>query len=253
MVFNAYAAYYNLLYKDKDYNGEALYIHQLIQARNASAKSVLDLGCGTGKHAAEFVKLGYEVTGVDLSEDMVSQAKAAKIPNTAFYQGDLRSFERDEKFDVVVSLFHVLSYQTTNEALEAAFQTAKKHLKPDGVFIFDFWYGPSVLMDQPTVRIKRMSDAHCEVLRLTEPVMHYNENMVDVHFDVQVKHKSTGKVEYITEKHEMRYFFQPELAFMLSQLGFKNINLLGWLKNEAPTKNDWNAILVMSGELRGER
>ena len=50
-VFDAYAAYYDLLYKDKDYAGETEYVHRLIQRFNPGAKSILELGSGTGKHA----------------------------------------------------------------------------------------------------------------------------------------------------------------------------------------------------------
>ena len=50
--------------------------------------------------------------------------------------------------------------------------TAAKHLKPNGVFIFDFWYGPGVLTDPPVVRLKRLENEEIEVLRIAEPVMH---------------------------------------------------------------------------------
>jgi len=57
MVFNAYAAYYDLLYKEKNYAEEAEYIHGLIQKNTPGAKTILELGCGTGQHAVEFSRL----------------------------------------------------------------------------------------------------------------------------------------------------------------------------------------------------
>jgi SAM-dependent methyltransferase len=73
-VFGNYAHYYNLLYRDKDYAGEAKFIHQLLQTYAPSTQSILELGCGTGTHAQLLAKEGYEVHGVDLSTQMLEQA-----------------------------------------------------------------------------------------------------------------------------------------------------------------------------------
>jgi len=75
-VFNKYSRYYNLLYRDKDYAGEADYVHELIRKYSPDAKSLLDLGCGTGRHAFPLAKKGYSVTGVDISEEMLAVASS---------------------------------------------------------------------------------------------------------------------------------------------------------------------------------
>lgn len=77
----------------------------------------------------------------------------------------------------MIALFHVISYQTTNEDVTAAFETARHYLNPGGVFIFDVWYGPTVLTERPSVRIKSMADDQTEIIRLAEPVLHPNENL----------------------------------------------------------------------------
>jgi hypothetical protein len=56
------------------------------------------------------------------------------------------------------TIFHVFSYQTTNGDLVAALTTAKEHLNPDGILIFDCWYGPAVLSNKPTIRVKTIED-----------------------------------------------------------------------------------------------
>ena len=90
----------------------------------------------------------------------------------------------------------MISYQLKNEDILAMFNTATvaKHLKPNGVFIFDFCYGPGVLTDPLVVRWKRLENEEIEVLRIAEPVMHPNENVVDINYCVQVKQKESGKV-----------------------------------------------------------
>ena len=214
MHFKDYANYYNLLYKDKDYKAEAEYIHSLIQQFASQSKSLIDLGCGTGNHAFEFEKLGYEVTGVDLSSQMVAIANTNKEKNNStisFGEGDIRNYKDSKKYDAVVSLFHVMSYQTTNDDLEKAFLTAKNLMADDGVFIFDCWYGPGVLSDLPTSRTKNFEDEILKVSRISKANIDYNANVVEVIFDVEIKNKITNALSTIEEVHPMRYLFKPEI------------------------------------------
>jgi SAM-dependent methyltransferase len=159
-VFADYARYYDLLYRDKDYAAEAEYVAGLIRKFQPSARSILELGSGTGIHASLLAEKGYEVTGIDLSLDMVNIAQqnvanhlilqsSNPLVSPLFLQGDIRSVRLSQFFDVVIALFHVISYQTTNEDVTAAFETAKQHLNSGGIFIFDIWYGPAVLTERP--------------------------------------------------------------------------------------------------------
>ena len=218
MVFDEYARYYDLLYQDKDYQAEADYVAALIRRFHPDAQSILELGSGTGKHARLLADRGYKVHGIERSPEMLAKSlealaavqKEPKAKRLSFSQGDIRTVRLPEQFDAVIALFHVISYQTTNEDVIAAFETARKHLKTGGIFIFDVWYGPAVLTERPTVRIKRMADDRTEITRLTEPVLHANENRVDVHYHVFVRDKTTEAVKELVETHGMRYYFKPE-------------------------------------------
>ena len=87
-----------------------------------------------------------------------------------------------------------MSYQTENADLAAAFATAAEHLAPGGIFIFDCWYGPGVLTDPPTTRVRRLHGDGIEVTRIAEPVNHYDRNRVDVHYEVIVEGASRWNV-----------------------------------------------------------
>ena len=230
MVFNAYAAYYDLLYKEKDYQAEAEYIHRLIQQNCPGAKTILELGCGTGQHAIEFSRLGYQVVGVDLSAEMVARANGKNISNAHFECGDIRNVRLDAKYDVIVSLFHVMSYQTENKDLSDVFKTAQKHLNPNGVFIFDCWYGPGFLTDLPATRQKEIESANIHVHRTSTSQIDYHNNTVDVHFEVSVKHKESKEEDIIRETHKMRYLFIPELHFFAEPM--KLVGVYDWLSEE---------------------
>jgi len=217
-----YSKYYNLFYKDKNYQEEYNYIRDLIKKHgNTGNKNILDIGCGTGKHLSLFKKDGYTVSGVDLSENMISEAKKYLQQEEGFICCKASDFKFNTKFDIIVSLFHVMSYQTENDELEKVFQNVSEHLTEGGLFIFDFWYGPAVLTDPPVVKIKRLEDDEVNITRVTEPVMRYNENIVDVNFEVLLEDKKTHLVEKINETHKMRYLFLPEIDMLAKKTGLK--------------------------------
>jgi SAM-dependent methyltransferase len=260
-VFTDYARYYDLLYRDKDYAAEAEYIAELIRKFHPATRSILELGSGTGIHAGLLAKQGYEVTGIDISPDMINIASnnvgappnpallkpdaSPLTPHPIFLEGDIRSIRLSRTFDAVIALFHVISYQTTNKDVTAAFETARQHLKPGGIFIFDVWYGPAVLTERPEVRIKRMADEKIEVTRLAEPVLHPNENRVDVHYHVLVRDLASQAVTELKETHAMRYFFKPEIDIIADQTGFEILHAEEWMTGNPSGQNTWGVCFIL--------
>jgi 2-polyprenyl-3-methyl-5-hydroxy-6-metoxy-1,4-benzoquinol methylase len=243
-AFEKYAAYYNLLYHDKDYVKEADYIDRLIRKFQPNAKTILDLGCGTGKHASLLAGKGYQVHGVDMSSEMLVEAQKFSFDNLKFSLGDVRKVRLNQTFDVVVSLFHVMSYQTSNQDLEQAFETAWEHLKPKGLFVFDCWYGPAVLTDRPVVRVKRLENEVIFVTRIAEPVMHSNDNVVDVNYQIYIKQKDTGEVTEIQETHHMRYLFKPEILWLFNIAKFEPIGSFEFMSDQELGYQTWNGCFV---------
>lgn len=251
-VFDTYASYYDLLYRDKDYATEAAYIHSLIQRYKTNSCDILELGCGTGGHALRLARYGYRVTGIDRSEAMISQAQTLTasrpdllekgLGNIEFAKGDLRDFRAGKTFDVVLALFHVISYQTSNDDLMAAMATAAIHLQPEGLFIFDCWYGPGVLSDPPLTRVRRLKGDDVSIVRIAEPDHHPNENCVDVHYEIIVE--GSRGLERIREVHPMRYLFSPEVDLLFKISGLRRLALLHWLKDDAPSLESWNACFI---------
>ena len=205
-----YSQYYDLLYQDKDYATEVDYIENLIKSHSSETKTILDLGCGTGKHDVLLCDKDYTVHGVDISKEMLEVAEGRrkdKKDKLTFSQSDITQLHLNQKFDTVVSLFHVMSYQNTNAALDKVFANVKNHLNEDGLFIFDFWYGPAVLTDLPKTTIKRLENKHIKVTRIAESKLQAQLNTVDVNFNVFVTQKENGTSIEKKELHTMRYFF----------------------------------------------
>lgn len=247
MAFEQYARYYDLLYHEKDYQKEAEYIYALLQKYAPQAQMLFDLGCGTGHHAELLAQLGsYEVCGVDQSEEMLSfaQRRARSNHKLQFFQGSLQDFSLPRQADVVTALFHVMSYQFTDALMMAALNNIARHLKPGGLFLFDCWYGPAVLLQQPELRVKRAEDGHYKVTRIAEPKMRENENIVEVHYDTFAEDKKSCTITEFRENHIMRYFFGGELHYFLKQIDFVVLDSFEFMTNRSLGGDTWGSCFV---------
>jgi predicted TPR repeat methyltransferase len=135
--FGDYAYYYDLIYANKNYKKEAETVAGLLKKYGAIHKNanILNMGCGTGKHDFELSNMGYNMTGIDMSDDMIQIAQKSKEKidsSTNFEVADIREYEPTKKYDAVISLFHVFSYQNSNDDVKKALGTASKALNRGG-------------------------------------------------------------------------------------------------------------------------
>lgn len=242
-VFNAYSRYYDLLYRDKDYAGEATYIQSLLSRHGITRGDLLELGSGTGKHGRLLAEKGYVVHGIERSAEMVAQAAA--VPGFSCEQGDIRTVHKGRSYSAVLSLFHVVSYLTDNASVRAVFDRAAEHLAPGGLFIFDFWYSPAVYAQRPEVRVKRMADVQVEIVRIAEPTSHPNLNRVDVNYTIYARDLDSDAMQTLTETHEMRHFSLPEIDLLAEASGFSRISGEEFLTAQAPSEATWGVCVIL--------
>lgn len=242
-VFNTYSRYYDLLYRDKDYPGEATYIHRLLTHWGVPKGELLEFGSGTGKHGRLLAAQGYTVHGIERSADMVAKAEVAS--SFTCEQGDIACISMGRTYDAVLSLFHVISYQTSNTELSAVFANAAAHLNSGKLFIFDFWYSPAVYSQKPVVRVKRIVDGNVEIIRIAEPVIHPNENLVNVNYTVYARDLTTGLVQTFQETHSMRHLSLPEIDILASIYGFERIAAEEFLTGHSPSEATWGICVVL--------
>jgi SAM-dependent methyltransferase len=248
-VFQRYSSYYDLLYRDKDYQAEAAYIGAILRAAAPGAKTVLEFGSGTGRHGRLLAAQGFHVFGIERSAEMVSAAQLRGAATLAegdvgfdCVQGDIRHLELNRTFDVVLGLFHVVSYQTTNQDVLNTFTSASRHLRPGGIFLFDVWHGPAVLAERPSVRVKRVEDEEKRLTRIAEPELDTNASAVTVHYTMLVETKGNHQLTTFGEDHRLRYYFPQEIGLLASQTGFTVERSEEFVTRQPPGESTWGVV-----------
>lgn len=248
-VFDRYGAWYDLLYRDKDYEAEAEYVARTLRNAAPKTKTLLEFGSGTGRHGRLLASHGFEVFGVERSKSMVEAARAALSPvgpgSFTCQQSDIGTLKLDRMFDAVIALFHVISYQTTDAEIARTFASAADHLIPHGVFLFDVWHGPAVLHQGPSARTKRMSDENIRLTRIATPELLPEKQIVIVRYAITVESIPDKRREVFQEEHQMRYFFPNEIESLARKHRFDIERSEEFLTGQAPSENTWGVCYLL--------
>ena len=141
MIYQGFAYIYDQLMKDAPYDQWVSFIQQSIAKYSPGAKTILDVGCGTGEIAVRLANQQFDVTGVDLSEDMLAVAQSKLEENKVqvlFLKQDMRDLAGfSEPFDVITICCDSLNYLENKEDIITTFRAVHHQLKSQGLFIFD--------------------------------------------------------------------------------------------------------------------
>lgn len=130
--------YYHVLYKDRDHREAALFMNTLTSYLNLKkGDTILDLACGRGRHSKYLSRNGFDVTGVDLSEESIAYAKQFENPQLHFEVHDM-CLPYPQKFDAVFNLFTSYGYFENDVDNLRTIQAIKDELKPNGFGVIDF-------------------------------------------------------------------------------------------------------------------
>jgi SAM-dependent methyltransferase len=243
-IFKEFATLYDLFYFDKDYKEEVEYLNKIFLKHNIPIKSILEYGCGTGKHGYLLAKdFGFKVHGIDISKEMIDLSPHHL--NFITSVGDIRTYKSELKFDCIISMFHVLSYIISNEDLLCVFKNAFMHLHNRGLFVFDCWYNNAVLSIQPSVKIKRVSNKNISALRIAEPEVVHSKNLVNVNYTAYIEDTETHEIIKHTELHSLRFFSISEIEMLASISGFKLINVEELVTQASPSDKTWGLCFVL--------
>ncbi|MCL0038295.1 class I SAM-dependent methyltransferase [Thermodesulfovibrionales bacterium] len=244
-----YAQYYDAFYHDKNYAAECDFLEKIFNKYSPQKiKSVIDLGCGTGGHAIELAKRGYKVVGVDISSGMINAAKnkSLNIDNIdiQFHVSKVEEVALSEKFDAAICMFNAINYVTSDEGLEKTLSGIHKHLRKNGLFIFDFRNGITSLRSYSPVRTKWVNHEDRRILRISKTELDAMEHLYHTTYTC-LTIKDSRIIQEFKDEHTLRYMFPREVKHFLKKKMFKINCMCPFLKlDEAATENDWNITVI---------
>ncbi|WP_406632416.1 class I SAM-dependent methyltransferase [Amycolatopsis sp. WGS_07] len=130
----------------KNYDGEAAEVVRQVRARFPGARSLLDVGCGTGTHLERLCAAFDRVEGVEPAPAMRRVAQR-KLPSVPIHAADMREFRLGRSFDAVCCMHGPIGYMTDEAQLRGAVRRMAEHLMPGGVLVLDPWWFPETFVD----------------------------------------------------------------------------------------------------------
>jgi SAM-dependent methyltransferase len=242
-----YAEIYNALNAGKDYSFEANFCLEIYRKHTnlqQQPNSILDLACGSGKHLAEFDGVAQRC-GVDLSAEMIAVARGELGEGVELLLGNINTLDLQREFDLVTSLFHVLSYQFLVEDAVLYMKSIARHLRSGGIAVVDFWHRPAWDLDPPGTRERSLSVNGRQVSRVSRGVPNYLTGQVDIDISVEVL-GTDNSPQRVHEVHYMRAFTiaEVELLAKLAGLSLKHCGTWGDI-NADISRNDWIGVAVL--------
>ena len=137
--YSGFAKVYDLFMEDIPYDQWCARTAGILRSHGINDGLVLDLGCGTGNMSECMADAGYDMIGVDASEDMLAEAMEKRGGRNILYlHQDMRGFELYGTVRAVICIFDSINYITEKEDLVQVFRLVNNYLDPDGLFLFDF-------------------------------------------------------------------------------------------------------------------
>lgn len=248
-----YAEYYNYIYANKPYKNEAAFVHACLQRNGAGGiQNLVELACGTGRHAFELEKLGYQILATDYSADLlaVAQAEAKRIASTVEFElHDMRDLKVDRTFDAAYCLFDSIGYVQTNEAVLQVLRNVHSLVRDKGLLILEFWHAAAMLRGYEPVRQARWPLPAGELLRSSQTSLHVDRQLAEVHYTLREIDMAGNVVAELEETQLNRYFLVQEMALFLRQAGFSPREWLpAYQTDEAIGPDTWHIMVVAQKE-----
>jgi SAM-dependent methyltransferase len=244
-----HAELYDLFYADKPYAEEAAFVAaRLAENGVAPGSRVLELACGTGRHAFELEQRGYQLVATDYSPDMLAcaaRSKAARASRVELLEQDMRALDvPGAPFDAVVSLFDSIGYVQTNEAVLAVLSGARAHLRPGGLLVLEFWHAPAMLRGYDPVRVRRWQRPDSEIVRISETRLDCARQLAHVTYSI-MEIANNGSLRRLEETQTNRYFLVQEMAGWLDRGGFEPLGWYGGFDTSRPIDADtWHVVVI---------
>ncbi len=211
-MFSHTAQYYDLLYGFKDYRVEADGIRAIVTREHPTARTVLDVACGTAEHD-RFLADTYSVDGVDINQEFVDIAKT-KNPRGTYSPADMAEFDLGRRYDVVMCLFSSIGYLKTPERVAQALTCLREHLNPGGVVLVEPWFTPDAWHPGNVHLLTAETDA-VKICRMNRSETEGNISVLHFHYLVG----TAEGVTHLEEYHELGLFTVEQMKCAFESAG----------------------------------
>ncbi|MCR4436381.1 MAG: class I SAM-dependent methyltransferase [Clostridiales bacterium] len=223
-MYTDFAHIYDRLMYDVDYGTWADYIEGIFHKNGLKPSLLLDLGCGTGSFCIEMAKRGYDMIGIDLSNEMLWCAKQKSVQENLdilFLNQDMTRFELYGTVDAVVCLMDSLNYITDKRGLKRVFKLVENYLNPGGLFIFDV---NTVYKFENILKDNIFFEIGDDITYIWEN--HYDRKRKICRFDLTFFVKEGQAYRKFEETHFERAFSADELKKIISESGLELAGIL---------------------------
>ena len=253
-MYTSFAEVYDELMADVDYPAWAAVYGEMLRARGIPTGKVCECACGTGSLTLPLQRAGYQVTGVDISQEMLAiageKARAGGLPVT-FIRQDMRQLRLHRPVDAVLATCDGVNYLLTESDLADFLASAHAALRPGGALCFDV-STPRKLSE--TLGNRLLCDDTPDITYLWQNRWHAARNCVDLHLCIFVREKD-GRYRRMDEEQRQRAWSREELRSALEKAGFAEIAFYGARRLTAPrpAEDRWHVAAVRPAGSEGRQ
>ncbi|MBT2646019.1 methyltransferase domain-containing protein [Bacillus sp. ISL-34] len=247
MTYERFAYVYDELMKDAPYEKWLMILTAKLEQYGIDGRKVLDLACGTGEMTVELAQHGFEVTGVDLSDEMllVANEKAVKLGlSIPLFQQNMAELEGLGQFDCVTIFCDSLNYLRDEEDIVKTFSRVHEHLKDGGLFLFDIH---SIYKMEEIFRDNTFAVNGEEVSYIWDCFPGAEPYSVEHDLSFFVRDDESGLYDRFDELHYQRTYPVEQYKRWLEQAGFTVSEILADLE-EAPLVTETERILFVASK-----
>lgn len=225
--------YYHILYKDRDYEEAQLFMDNITGYLNLPEDAkILDLACGKGRHSIYLNKLGYDVTGADLSENSIKEASKHTNDKLHFVVHDMRD-TCNEKYDAIFNLFTSFGYFESDDDNLTTLKAIHNSLTEYGFAVIDFMNVHKVIADLVTQETKVIDGIEFHIKRYVE----------DNHIIKEIDFNDKGKQFHFTEK--VKALTLEDFEAMMEEAGIYLLDVFGDYKLHKFYKNESERLIMI--------
>ena len=225
--------YYHILYKDRNHTEAQLFMDNITNYLNLPERAkVLDLACGKGRHSIYLNQLGFNVTGADLSENSIIEAKKSENETLHFVKHDMRK-PFDEKFDAIFNLFTSFGYFENEEDNLTTLIAIKDSLAEYGFAVIDFMNVDYVITNLIPSEIKTVEGIDFHIKRFH----------IDGYIYKEIDFEQNGEKFHFTEK--VKAFTVEDFEEMMEKAGIFLLDIFGDYKLKKFHKTESERLIMI--------